>query len=90
MQPLIQSILSQIIDFCFYFPERLSDFSNWNFLQELQLLHLKTKQKVFSHYGQQFTRNAKNGFDCWKLIWSGTFAIFNLCGFDPGLEAGSR
>ena len=29
---------------------------------------------------------------CLKLIWSGTFAILtlNLCGFDPGLEAGSR
>ena len=25
---LIQSILSQIIHFCFYFPKRLSDFSN--------------------------------------------------------------
>jgi hypothetical protein len=36
--------------------------------KELQLLHLKTKQKVFSHYGQQFTRNAKNGFKCLKLI----------------------
>ena len=34
------------------------------FPQELQLLHLKTKQKEFSHYGQQFTRNAKYGFDC--------------------------
>ena len=32
---------------------------------------------MFSHYGQQFTRNAQNGFDCLKLIWSGTFAIFN-------------
>jgi hypothetical protein len=68
MQPLIQSILSQIIDFCFYFPERLSDFSNSNFPQELQLLHLKTKQKMFSHYGQQFAKNAKNGFDFLKLI----------------------
>ena len=77
MQPLIQSILSQIIDFCFYLPERLSDSLTKIFPQELQLLHLKTKQKVFSHYGQQFTRNAKNGFDCLKLIWSGTFAIFN-------------
>ena len=35
------------------------------------------KKKVFSHYGQQFTRNAKNGFDGLKLIWSGTFAMFN-------------
>ena len=77
MQPLIQSILSQIIDFCFYLSERLSDSLTKIFPQELQLLHLKTKQKVFSHYGQQFTRNAKNGFDCLKLIWSGTFAIFN-------------
>ena len=77
MQLLIQSILSQIIDFCLYLSERLSDFLNEIFPQELQLLHLKTKQKVFSHYGQQFTKNAKNGFDCLKPIWSGTFAIFN-------------
>ena len=27
LQPLIQPILSQIIDPCFYFPERFSDFS---------------------------------------------------------------
>ena len=37
----------------------------------------ENKTKVFSNYGQQFTRNAKNGFECLKLIWSGTFAIFN-------------
>ena len=35
----------------------------------------KTRSVFF--YGQQFTRNAKYGFDCLKLIWSGTFAIFN-------------
>jgi hypothetical protein len=40
----------------------------------MQLLHLKTKQKGFSHYGQEFTRNAKNGFECLKLS---LFAIFN-------------
>ena len=42
----------------------------------------ETKQKVFSLvniiFGQKFTRNAKNGFECLKLIWSGTFAIFDL------------
>jgi hypothetical protein len=26
------------------------------------------KKKVFSHYGQQFSRNPKNGFECLKLI----------------------
>ena len=30
--------------------------------------------RVISH---EFTRNAKNGFACLKLIWSGTFAVFN-------------
>ena len=29
-------------------------------------------------FGQKFTRNDKNGFECLKLIWSGTFAIFNI------------
>ena len=43
-------------------------------------------------FGQKFTRNAKTWFECLKLIWNGTFAIFNTehCGFDPEFEAGSR
>ena len=75
MQPLIQPILSQIIDSCFYFPERFCDFSCWKYPQELQLLHLKTSYHLNRVFGQKFTRNAKNGFECLKLIWSGTFAI---------------
>ena len=77
MQPLIRPILSQIIDSCFYFPERFRDFSCWKYPQELQLLHLKTSYHLNWVFGQKFTRNAKNGFECLKLVWSGTFAIFN-------------
>ena len=77
MQPLTQPIFSKIIDSCFYFPERFSDFSCWKYPQELQLLHLKTSYHLNRVFGQKFTRNAKNGFECLKLIWSGTFAIFN-------------
>ena len=77
MQPLIQPILCQIIDTCFYFPEKFSDFSCWKYPQELQLLHMKTSYHLNKVFGQTFTRNAKNGFACLKLIWSGTFAIFN-------------
>ena len=77
MQPLIQPISSQIIDSCFYFPERFRDFSSWKFPQEMQLLHLKTIYHLNRVFGQKFTRNAKNGFECLKLIWGGTFASFN-------------
>ena len=77
MQPLIQPILSQIIDSCFYIPERFSDFSCWKFPQELLLLHLETSYHLNRALGQKFTSNAKNGFEFLKLIWSGTFAIFN-------------
>ena len=77
MQPLIQPILSQIIDSCFYYPERFSGFSCWKFPQELQLLHLKTSSHLNRVFCQIFTRNAKNGFECLKLFWSGTFAIFS-------------
>ena len=73
----MQPILSQIIDPCFYFPERFGDFSCWKYPQELQLLHLKTSYHLNRVFGQKFTRNAKNGFECLKLIWSGTFEIFN-------------
>ena len=69
----MQPILSQIIESCFYFPEI---FSCWKYPQEMQLLHLKTEQKEF--FGQKFTRNAKNGFECLTVIWSGTFATFNI------------
>ena len=39
-----------------------------------------SKQKIFFYFmwisfGQKFTRKAKNGSECWELIWSGTFAI---------------
>jgi len=68
MQPLIQPILSQIIDSCFYFPERFSDFSCRKYPQELELLHLKTSYHLNRFFGQEFTRNAKNGFECLKLI----------------------
>ena len=71
MQPLIQDILSQIIDSSPCCPERFCDFSCMRF-------PFKTKQKVLSHeivFGHIFTRNAKNGSECLKLIWSGTFAI---------------
>ena len=71
MQPLIQDISSEIIDSSPCCPERFHDFSGMKF-------PFKTKQKVLSHvnsFGQIFTRNAKNGFECLKLIWSGTFAI---------------
>ena len=58
MQPLIQPILSQIIDPCFYFPESESSVISLgeSSSQELQLLHLKTNIVC----GQKFTRNAKN------------------------------
>ena len=62
---------------CFYFHESVSDFSCWKYPQELQLLHLKTSYHLDRVFGQKFTRNAKNRFECLKLIWSGTFAIFN-------------
>ena len=50
MQPLIQPFLSQIIDSCFYFPERFSDFSCWKYPKELQLLHLK----ISYHFHESF------------------------------------
>ena len=62
----------------------------WFLLQELQI---ETKQ-VFSHvnivFGQKFTRNAKNGFECLKLSEVEILPILtpNLYGFDSGLEAG--
>ena len=68
MQPLIQPILSQIIDSCFYFPERFSDFSCWKYPQELQLLHLKTSYHLNRVFGQKFTRNVKNGFWMFTII----------------------
>jgi hypothetical protein len=38
----------------------------------IQHIAEERKQKVFSHVnrvlGQKFTRNAKNGFECFKLI----------------------
>ena len=70
MQPLIEDIFSQIIDTSSYFPEKFYDFSCMRFL-------FKTK-KVFSHvdsFCQEFTRNAKNGSECLKLIGSGTFTF---------------
>jgi hypothetical protein len=55
----------------------------------LQKLHLETKQEVFSHvnivFGQKFIRNHKYGYEGQLL----QFLAPNLCGFDPGLEAGS-
>ena len=53
----------------------------------------ENKTKYSSRQGQQFTRNAKNGFKCLKLISEVELLQLltqNLCGFDPGLEAGSR
>ena len=64
MQPLIQDILSQIIDSSPGCPERFHDFSCIKF-------PFKTKQEVLSHvnsFGQKFTINAKNGPECLKLI----------------------
>ena len=53
---------------------------------------LQNKLSFKLSFWPEFTRNAKNGIECLKPILSGTFAILtlNLCGFDPGLEAGSR
>ena len=42
---------------------------------------------------QKFTRNAKNGFERLKLyseVEILQFLTTNLCGYDLGLEAGSR
>ena len=39
------------------------------------------KTKSISHvnidFGKKFTRNAKNGIECLKLIWRGPLASFN-------------
>jgi hypothetical protein len=80
MQPLIQPISSQIIDSCFHFPERFCDFSCWRYPQELQLLHLKTSCHLNRVLGQIFMRKAKNGFECLKLIWSGTLCFWSRIG----------
>ena len=71
MQPLIQDIFSHIIGSSPYFPERFCDFSCMRFL-------FKTKQKMLSRvnsFWSEIYKNAKNGSECFKLIWSGTFAI---------------
>ena len=39
----MQPILSQIFDFCFYFPEWFSDFSTWKYTQEFTALLLENK-----------------------------------------------
>ena len=49
---------------------------SWNFIA----WDSPSKQKVLSHeiyFGQKFTRNVKNGSECLKLIWNGTFAIYS-------------
>ena len=88
----IQPILSQIIDSCFYFPERFRDFSCWKFPQELQLLQLKTSYHLYWLFGQKFPRNAKNEWMVWSLseVELLQFLTLNLCGFEPRLEAESR
>ena len=53
MQSLIQPILSQIIDSCFYFPERFSDFSCRKYPRELQLLHFQTSYCLNRVFGQK-------------------------------------
>ena len=80
MQPLIQPIYLKSLNLVFIFlkdsvislaestPKSCSC-CTWK--QNKKCYHLN---RVF---GQKFTRNAKNGFECLKLIWSGAFAIFN-------------
>ena len=48
----------------------------WFLLHEIPLQY-KTCYLMSIFFGQKFIRNAKNGSGCLKLIWSGTFEIFN-------------
>ena len=77
-----------------YFLSKAVSHLNIKYPNEIQLLHLETK-KVFSHanrvFCQKVARNAENAFEIFKLNKKRLeFLTPNLCGFDLGLEAGSR
>ena len=65
-----KDILTNLNQLLVFFPLSSRKFVNHWFL-------ILFSWKVSWFFGQKFTRNAKNGLECLKLIWSGTFAIFN-------------
>ena len=90
MQPSKQPILPQIIDT--YFLERFSYFSCQKYPQELQLLHLKPiyhLNRVFARNLQEMSKMVLNVCSLSEVELL-KFLTLNLCGFDPGLEVGSR
>ena len=92
MQPSKQPILPQIIDTCFYFLERFSYFSCQKYPQELQLLHLKPiyhLDRIFARNLQEMSKMVLNVCSLSEVEFL-QFLAPNLCGFDQGLETGSR
>ena len=63
MQLLIQHIFTQIIDFDFYFLK-----GSVISLEKVDWESKDTFCLVSTVFGQKFTRNAKNGVKCLKLI----------------------
>ena len=62
----------------------------------MKKLHLETKQKVLSHVDSFLVRNLQQMQTMVLNVWSLSevellqFVAPDLCGFDPGMDAGSR
>ena len=72
MQPSIQHIFYQINDSCLYFPESSVIF----IARVVEENKTKSVSNVNKVVGQKFTKNAKNGFKCLKLILKWNFCNF--------------